>query len=258
MADDGRRVATPVHRLARVTGLVLAPLLLAQGKAVRARVPRLPHAPKPWSGHINGPSPLVVLGLGDSTIAGVGVDDPMLGLTAHFSKKLYHLSGRGVRWQSVGHRGATTGDVWREHLPVLLEEEHADIVFLSMGANDAIRLRSTKSAITHTTAVLDALHERFPGAVVLMSSMPAFRLFETIPHPLRAVMSGHATTLETALRPLVERYPRTLMSPPPRFYPQGFFAEDLFHPSSEGYEQWAGFALEDAVRRGVLDHLIGR
>lgn len=259
MTAHQERRASLVHFLARPAGLFLSPLLIAQGRTVRSRVPRLPHAPEPWSGEVPGPDPLVVLGLGDSTIAGVGVDDPRLGLTAHFASQLSALNGRGARWRSVGRRGATTGDVLSEHLPALVAgEDHADLVVVSMGANDAIKLRSTRSAVRHTQAVLESLHEKYPDAVVIMSSMPAFRLFRTLPHPLRAIMSGHATTLESALRPLVEQHSWAVMSPPPRFYPPDFFASDLFHPSSAGYERWAHFALDDAVRRGVLDHLLGR
>jgi len=97
------------HTLARPTGLVLSPLLLAQGRRARSKRGRLPNAPLPWSGTINGPNPIRLVGLGDSTIAGVGVDDPMLGLSSQISRELYRHTHRGVVWDSYGERGITTG-----------------------------------------------------------------------------------------------------------------------------------------------------
>ena len=88
----------PWHSLARPTGLVLSPLLLTQGRLARSKRGRLPNAPLPWSGTINGPRPLRLVGLGDSTIAGVGVDDPMLGLASQVLSRALsaHPAGRGV------------------------------------------------------------------------------------------------------------------------------------------------------------------
>ena len=249
----------PWQRLARPTGLVLSPVLIAQGRALRSGKPRLPNAPTPWSGRIDGPDPLNVIGLGDSTIAGVGVSDAMQGLVAHLARGLYRRTSRGVVWSSFGQRGARTSDVVSNYLPAALEQTTpADVILVSVGANDAIRLTSTGVVTREMSTLLTTLQEHHPGAVILVSSLPAFHLFTDIPHPLRWVMSGHAKTLEHKLRPLVESLPRALMSPPPPRYPAGFFASDGFHPSAEGYQRWAEFALRDAESRGGLDHLMGR
>lgn len=249
----------PWQRLARPSGVVLSPLLIAQGKALRSGKPRLPNAPTPWSGRIDGPNPLNVIGLGDSTIAGVGVSDAMQGLVAHLARGLYRRTSRGVVWSSFGQRGARTADVVSDYLPAALEQPNpADVIFVSVGANDAIRLTSTAAVTREMSTLLTTLEARHPEAVILVSSLPAFHLFTDIPHPLRWVMSGHAKTLEHKLRPLVESFPRALMSPPPPTYPVGFFASDSFHPSAEGYQRWAEFALRDAESRGGLDHLMGR
>lgn len=68
---------TLAHRAAWPAALAISPLLYAQGKWVRKQVPKLPHAPQPWEGEVAGPSPISVLGIGDSTIAGVGVGNPL-------------------------------------------------------------------------------------------------------------------------------------------------------------------------------------
>jgi lysophospholipase L1-like esterase len=256
---DSSERANTLHHLARPTGIVLSPLLIAQGKALRKRHPRLPNAPLPWSGRIDGPKPLSLLALGDSTIAGVGVDDAMQGLVAHLARGIYRRTARGITWASYGQRGATVRNVAEQHLPAALEKtSKADVVVLSAGANDAMSLRSVSEVEEHMMGTISSLHTHHPHAVFIISSLPAFHLFEAIPQPLRGIMAGHAQMIERRMRPLVERLPYALMSPPPPEYPKDFFAADSFHPSAKGYAIWAEFALKDAESRGALDHLRSR
>jgi len=251
--------ATLFHRLARPTGVALSPLLITQGRLLRKRYPRLPNAPLPWSGRIDGPQPLSLLALGDSTIAGVGVDDPMQGLAAHIARGLYRRTARGVTWGSFGQRGATTKDVWAQYLPPALEAtSKADIIVLSVGAHDAITLKSVSEVESYLLQTITTVHTHHPHALVMVSSMPAFHRFSAIPRPLRTIMAGHAQAIERHLRPLVEDLPYALMSPPPTIYPADFFAADSFHPSAQGYAMWAEFALADAESRGALDHIRSR
>ncbi len=256
--NDGER-ANSLHRLARPAGILLSPLLIAQGKALRKRHPRLPNAPLPWSGRIDGPQALSLVALGDSTIAGVGVDDSMQGLVAHLARGIYRRTARGITWASYGQRGATVRKVAEEYLPTALEKtSKADVIVLSAGANDAISLRPVSEVEEHMMGTILALHSHHPHAVVLVSSLPAFHLFGAIPQPLRGIMAGHAQMIERRMRPLIERIPYALMSPPPPEYPKDFFAADSFHPSAKGYSVWAEFALKDAESRGALDHLRSR
>jgi len=245
------------HRLAWPTAVALAPLLFAQGKHVRRMIPRMPHAPEPWSGSTPGPKPIKVLGLGDSTIAGVGVSDPMQGLTAQFSLALADELSRGVSWRSVGESGATTKDILRKFLPPALEEP-ADILLVSIGTNDAKDLKPLGPTIARFERLTNVLREGHPNAVMLFSSLPAFYLFPSLPEPLRGILYRHAQAIERSVRPLIEARPYAFMSPPPSGYHDTFFAEDGFHPGVDGYRDWARFALRDALERGALDELARR
>lgn len=257
--EDSSQQASAFHRLARPTGIVLSPLLITQGKALRRKYPRLPNAPLPWTGRIDGPQPLSLLALGDSTVAGVGVADSMQGLVAHLARGIYRRTARGITWAGYGQRGATVRDVAEEHLPTALQKtSKADVIVISAGANDAISLRPLPEVESNMMATISTLHTHHPHAVFVVSSLPAFHLFESIPQPLRAIMAGHAQMIERRMRPLIEKLPYALMSPPPPEYPKDFFAADSFHPSAKGYSIWAEFALKDAERRGALDHLRSR
>jgi len=243
------------HRLARPVGLTLGPLLIAQGRVARAKKPRLPNAPKPWSGKISGPQPLHLLGLGDSTIAGVGVDNPMNGLVAQCARELYRHTGRGVTWDAAGERGITTQILLEDYLPHVNTEVPADLVLVSIGANDAKNMLSPVQAATTLDAIVDRVHEFFPDASIIVSSLPAFHLFKSLPQPLRAVMAGNGQAIERRARPKIEARHYALMLPPPPHYPETFFAEDGFHPSAIGYSIWAEFAVDDLASRGILEPL---
>jgi Lysophospholipase L1 and related esterases len=165
------------HRIARPVGLGLGPLLLAQGRWARSNGPRLPNAPKPWSGTISGREPLYLLGLGDSTIAGVGVDNPMNGLTAQFAKELYRYTGRGLTWDSIGQRGITAEELLEDYLPEIDQTEPPDVVLVSIGANDAKNMVSPRRAATAIDIVVDRLPTDFPRHHHRLVT-PAFHSFE--------------------------------------------------------------------------------
>jgi len=242
------------QRGARARAIALAPLLIAQGRYVRATMPKLPHAAEPWSGFHVGHNELSVLGFGDSTIAGVGVTDPALGLTARFAQELSHELARGVSWRAVGRSGATTEDLLGPFLPAALERK-ADVILISIGANDAKNLKPLGPTLDRFRRLLDVLNQGHPGSTLLFSSLPAFYLFPTLPEPLRGTIYAHAQAIERSVRPLIEDHANAFMAPPPQGYHETFFAVDGFHPSADGYRDWAKFALRDALERGALEHL---
>ena len=226
-----------------------APVLIAQGRRLRRDTPRLPDAAQPWHGELPGPEPLRLVVLGDSTAAGVGAATQDDALPGSLARELAAYTGRGVVWRAVGRNGATSRDLIADYL-VDAASETADIVFLSIGANDALGLRPRWAFARDMREILTRLREVSP--VVLVSSLPAFGKFELLPNPLRWNLYLHSRSLEDAARAIVARTPGVHMSPPPPEYTPGFFATDLFHPSASGYRDWAQFAIEDAVAAGAL------
>jgi len=243
----GQRASWPI-------AVGLSPLLLAQGRYLRRKVSKMPHSPLPWDGALPGHAPVRVLGVGDSTVAGVGVQDAGHGLVAQFSHALHETFDRGVTWRSVGESGATSKDIL-ERFVVTAVAPAADVVLVSLGANDAKDLKPLRATINRFLRLIDVLHDAHPDATLIFSSLPAFSLFPTLPQPLRGLMYGHAQAIERSIRPLIESRPFALMSPPPPQYNEGFFAPDGFHPSVSGYRDWARFAFADALERGALEHL---
>jgi lysophospholipase L1-like esterase len=231
--------------------LPVAPVLLVQGRRLRRDTPRLADAAGPWSGTLDGPDPLRLLVLGDSTAAGVGVDSQHDALPGNLARSLSAHYGRGVDWTAIGRNGATAKDLLNDYIDTATAERY-DVVFLTIGANDALGLRSRSAFGRDIRALLARLRAANPEATILMSSLPAFFRFVLLPNPLRFNLYLHSRSLEAEARAIVAAMPGAFMSPPPPPYTEGFFASDLFHPSAIGYRDWADFAVGDAVARGQL------
>ncbi|MGV8895130.1 MAG: SGNH/GDSL hydrolase family protein [Rhodoglobus sp.] len=238
-----------LRRLSRVAMLPAAPVLVVQGRRLRRDTPRLPDAAQPWQGSLDGPEPLRLLVLGDSTAAGVGAATQHDALPGNLARLLAERSGRGVHWTAAGRNGATTRDIVTDYLETVAAQRW-DVVFLTVGANDALGLRRRASFARDIRVILNALTAVSP--LVLMSSLPAFFRFELLPNPLRFNLYLHSRSLEDAARSVVATFDTVHMSPPPPPYTDGFFATDLFHPSANGYRDWAEFAIADAAANGVM------
>ena len=224
----------------------VAPVLFAQGRRLRRETPLLPDAAQPWHGTLSGPDPLRLLVLGDSTAAGVGAPTQLEALPGNLARELASLLNRGVSWEARGRNGATAHDLVTDYLPI----EAYDVIFVTIGANDALGIRSRAAFGRDFRTVLEHLRATSPSAAILVSSLPAFFRFELLPNPLRFNLYLHSQSLESEARRIVATFDGAVMSPPPPPYTEGFFATDLFHPSAIGYRDWARFAIEDAVRQG--------
>jgi lysophospholipase L1-like esterase len=237
-------------RYSRLVAIALGPVLLPQARHTRRSIPRLPDAAPPWSGTIAGDNPVSILVLGDSTAAGVGAQTQDEALPGNLARTLASAWERGATWRAIGENGATSRDIVRRYLGAATEHSY-DIVFVTIGANDALGLRSRRAFRRDFLAILRRLRSVSPRALILVSCLPGFSQFEALPNPLRWVLNLHARSIEDAARAFVRGEPGVLMSPPAPVYAEGFFASDRFHPSSQGYREWVEFALTDAKLLGT-------
>ncbi len=217
-------------RMRFLVAVVLGPVVLPQARRAKRAIPRLPDAAAPWHGALPGDDPISILVLGDSTAAGVGAETQDDALPGNLARVLSAECERGVSCRATGENGATAGD----------------IVFVTIGANDALGLRSRGAFRRDFRTILRRLRSVSPKALILVSSLPGFGQFEALPNPLRWALGLHGRNLESAARTVVGREPGVIMSPPAPPYTPGFFASDRFHPSASGYRDWVEFALTDA------------
>ena len=229
----------------------VAPVLYLQGKRLRRVTPILPAAALPWHGTEPGENPLQLLVLGDSTSAGVGAATQQNGLAGNLAREFSARWARGVEWRAVGESGASSRDLLKRFMVEALAKP-VDLLFLTVGANDALGLRTRRAFGRDVRTIIESVRAANPNAMVLMSSLPAFFRFELLPNPLKSNLYRHSRSLEAEARSVVTSLENAWMSPPPPPYTAGFFASDRFHPSEQGYRDWARFAIDEAFESGAL------
>jgi lysophospholipase L1-like esterase len=226
---------------------LLAPVLIYQGKGVRRRIPRLPEAADP-AGIAVGRSPGVRLAvLGDSTAAGVGAKRHQDALAGMLAAAVAVQAGREVSWRAVARSGATSRTA-RDLVPGLVDGDwRPDVVVVLIGVNDLKNLRPLRDWDHDVAALLAAIRETAGGVPVIVSGMAPVSRFPALPQPMRAVLALRARAMDHALRRAAGAGHVPVNS---RMIASGFFAEDGFHPSSQGYRAWAA-ELAGPVGRAV-------
>lgn len=240
-------------RASRAFLVLHGPRILSQKRRLERDALRLADAALPWEGKLDGPEPLRLLVVGDSTAAGTGAATQDQALPGALARALQARTGRGVIWRSVAENGADTGEFLERHLTDALARP-ADLVFVSLGANDALHARSAHAFARDLRVLLETLSDRLPEARILMANLPVFSRFALLPEPLRTTLYRHSRNLERAAARVIARDPRwmrTEQTPPP--YGTDFFAADQFHPSPSGYTDWAVWAVDEAWWRGLAE-----
>ena len=229
--------------LSRAAAIPLAPVLLMQARKARASIPRLPEAALPWTGSLPGADLIRLLVLGDSTAAGVGVESQNEALPGSFAQEFGDRFDRGTAWTAIGENGASSRDILERFIDEATTGRY-DVVFLTVGANDALGLRSRRAFARDVREIVRRLREVNPDALLLVSLMPRFDRFRSLQSPLRWNLALHAASLDDAARAAVRGVDRVFALPKPPPYTPTFWATDLFHPGPSGYREWAEFVLD--------------
>lgn len=229
---------------------VLAPVLVVQVVATRRRALVLPEAQGTREGRLgDGPHTLRLLIAGDSSAAGVGVDDQDHALAGYLTRALHARTGRPLQWALRARSGLTTADVH-----ALLRDDppmEADVVVVVSGVNDLIEQIPSHKAVQHREALAQWLLDEYRAAHVVFASLPPVHRFPLLPQPLRYLAGADARRHNRALaewaatRPGVSHAPIELELDPENM------AADGFHPGEPVY--WAcGEALAEHIHRLVL------
>ncbi|MFG1923517.1 SGNH/GDSL hydrolase family protein [Cryptosporangium sp. NPDC048952] len=209
--------------------------------AISRRIPHLPDAGGPLSGSTSEGAGLSVLFVGDSSVAGVGAAHHEEALAGQFSAALAEQTEQPVSWRVLARSGDTVRGL-TELVASQAERLDADLVVLSAGTNDALRLRRPSAWRADVTVLVDVLRERLGRPVpVLLVSIPPVHRFGSLPRVVRWSLGGYAMLLDRQLARLCATAPglcHLLPGPLPTNTAQ-FFAVDRFHPSPLGYRTWA-------------------
>lgn len=228
---------------------VLLPFVLPQGLWVKATARRSPPATGERSAAVGTGEPFRLVLVGDSIVAGIGVerlDDAMPGQLA---RALAAALGKRVEWIASGVSGIKAREVRRSLVPNL-PAAAAECVFVSVGVNDTTGLRTTAQWRRDLAALLDDLHARYSAALIVVSGLPPMHGFPALPQPLRAVFGLRARTFDRIAEDAT-RERQGVLFVPNRFDPRPeFFAPDGYHPSAESCKAWAETVASAVVSWG--------
>lgn len=195
--------------------------------------------------------------LGDSTSAGIGVDDPADAYPSLLADRLAAETGRRVELTVLGVSGARVHDVLTEQVPQVAKLE-PDLIFVGIGANDVTHVTPLDDVRRDMAEILDRLEET--GAAVAVAGAPDMRIYAWA-QPLRyltylrgrQVAGAIEDTARAAGVPVVELAEET----GPYFAedPKAHFSQDEFHPSALGYRRWAD-AIYPVLLRAVMTRAV--
>jgi lysophospholipase L1-like esterase len=184
------------------------------------------------SGGLSPPAPAEPLWvvLGDSTAQGLGAHSPDGGYVGQVLAELRRQTGLPWRVLNLSVSGSLTRDVLGAQLPVM--PAHADLVTCGIGINDILYTNPAK-----LFADLRTLIAALPDQTVLLDlPLPAgcwgFLGRASVPYVTRINRTIHQAAAARGL-PVAEVSAHFL---PPW---SGKFASDCFHPSQDGYRDWA-------------------
>ena len=124
--------------LGAVFVLPFLPLLIWQGKRLRASIPDLPEADgsrKGREGH--GEPPFNLLVLGESTMAGVGVRHQNDGIVCQMASALAGKTNREINWEVIAKSGYNARKTLNELVPQITNTPF-DVVVIGLSVNDVI------------------------------------------------------------------------------------------------------------------------
>lgn len=215
--------------------VLLAPLLIAQAVRVRRTAQSLPEAAGPRSGTTGAGPTLRIAFIGDSSAAGVGVDNQTEALAGQL---VLLLSARfKVRWHLNAAIGATTRSTIARletspSVPV-------DVVFVALGVNDVTRLVPARLWLRQQRRLFRRLDRLYQPKRIYFSAVPPIGHFPLLPHPLRWTLGRHARRLEKLRGAALSGHPRYGVVPFNQPLDPTMMASDGFHPSAEIYRLWA-------------------
>ena len=253
-------LAQLLYYIGAILSVPLLPVLFFQGKKARKNIPRLPEAALNAEG-ANGKgegAPIRVLLVGESTMAGVGVDDHADGFAGHFASALSKHTGRPVQWQVTARSGYDAKAAHRK-LVSLIPETEFDLVVVGMGGNDTFYLNSPLVFRRNMAFLVRGIKEKLPAAPIVIMALPPVGAFPALPGLVRAGLGVLVRLHALALRPIPKRikgvyFPGRAIRASEWIneqHPPVDFFSDGIHPSALAYRMWAEETLRFVIKKKV-------
>lgn len=237
------------HRLNGIISWLAAPIALYLGLRMRAATPRLLPPPGNKSGHIgNDTEPAYnILVVGDSSAAGVGVEDINQSIGPQLGAILHRETGAAVSWRIAGANSAICENI-RDHVVPNLERHRYTHIILCAATNDMKNYLTARRFKKGFGGLLYALHSKWPDAQIIWTPMLDMRTVPGLPPLLGRILQLRAEIINRRGRQLCRERHAIVAQQLQATDPAGF-SVDGFHASAAGYHYWAELLAQTVLNR---------
>ena len=228
--------------------LPLFVVFLPQAIYVKRTTLRLPEAAGQRFKLVNANNPLRLIHVGESTVAGVGVDSIEKGFTANLALAISELKQRPISWALFGENGIRIKGLNQilpselQNLDRQTEKEKGtsryDLAVVTMGVNDSTKFTSIKQwkkSLKENVEILRAVTD----GPIYFTQVPPLAQFPALPSPLKNLLGIRSQILDNELKQFCELQLNVYYIGSEMQVGEGMMAIDGYHPSELGYQRWA-------------------
>ena len=176
-----------------------------QGKKIRKKVPILPEAKTPEGLYKNDSNKtLNLITIGESTIAGVGVEAHKEGFSGILAKEIAQKNNISVNWKVYAKSGFTAKQVHKK-LIKNITKNNIDIIVIGLGGNDAFTLNSPNFWISQIDKLTKKLKGRYPNTPIYFTNMPPIKEFPAFTKTIKFVIGNLVEILGEKLNKYVSK-----------------------------------------------------
>lgn len=232
------------------------------GKRIRSSVPKLPEAKEPYGITKKEGKLFHLLAIGESTIAGVGVNRHKDGFTGTFAKTISSKLNRPVQWEVVAKNGVTAFRT-RSSLIPKIEPKAYDLILIGLGGNDAFTLTTPWAWRKHIRLLIEEMRSKFPETPIAFLNMPPIKEFPAFTPLIKATIGNlvelHGQMLEKEVmlhsnvyynkEIITLDYWLAQLNGADR--PSDYFSDGV-HPSKLTYQTWAKEMVDFVIKNDCL------
>jgi len=244
------------------------PFMYLDGKRIRKKVPKLPEALNP-EGTVsrNSNKTLKIITIGESTVAGVGVNTHEEGFTGTFAKEIASKLNTNIQWKVYAKSGYTAKQVTNRLLPKIIEE-NIDLIVVGLGGNDAFTLNTPLKWKKNVKNIIKQLKRKYPNTPIAFTNMPPIKEFPAFTKLIKFTIGNLVEILGDELKILIKNQENVYYSSDIitietwtkklnlNNHPSEFFSDGV-HPSKLTYQAWAkDFANFIVANKNIKKQLV--
>jgi lysophospholipase L1-like esterase len=237
------------YYLGGIIAIPLLPLMYFQGKKIKKSVPNLSPAIG-FSGYedVGSLTNIKLLALGESTIAGIGVNSHKEGFTGALARKLSSNLKSSIDWKVYAISGYTAEKVTLKIIPKIIEKDY-DLIVIGLGGNDSFNLNSPNKWGKDVKDLILSLRKKIGDCPIYFCNIPPIKEFPAFTPLIKFIIGNLSILLGEKLKETISYEQNvffnsevlTLNKWVEKFnlaLPKSMFFSDGVHPSKLTYETW--------------------